>query len=337
MVVQEVRAGAAPAYFRPRRLGHANLWVDDLKKSQAFYNRVCGFTVEFWEPDLVATFLGTGNTPHDIGMIETTGGKARYGRDGLLQIPEGVGVSRGLGHLAWELDNEADLVEAYKRAEADGIETYMTVDHQVAHSVYMFDPDMNYIEFYCDTVRGWRTVIQGEMALITGQWTPGETEPFTESRCETDPELRVVDEALIHPRRITHTVLLTDDDERLAAFYSNVGGLDPVYRASDGASVCLRGSHAGYRYHLAISKTDAGASAGYHHAAFELAEEAAVEAAERRCRDAGIEVEKTIDHPSKRSFFVIDPDGLRSEYYVCRSDAFADLTEAAPELRAFLV
>ena len=66
----------AAVYFQPRRLGHANLWVENLSRSQSFYNAVCGLTVEFWEPDLVASFLGTGNTPHDLGMIETTGGKA---------------------------------------------------------------------------------------------------------------------------------------------------------------------------------------------------------------------------------------------------------------------
>ena len=34
-------------YFRPRRLGHANLWVKDLGRSERFYNQVCGLTVEF--------------------------------------------------------------------------------------------------------------------------------------------------------------------------------------------------------------------------------------------------------------------------------------------------
>ena len=131
----------ADVYFRPRRLGHANLWVDDLERSQAFYNEVCGLTVEFWEPDLVATFLGTGNTPHDLGMIETTGGKARYGRNGLLQIPEGVGAKVGLGHLAWELENEAVLVDAYPAgARRQTSRMDMTVDHQVAHSVYLYRP-----------------------------------------------------------------------------------------------------------------------------------------------------------------------------------------------------
>src|SRR5262245_35250471 len=106
---------AVAGYFRPRRLGHANLWVKDLKKSERFYNQVCGLTVEFTEPDLVASFLGTGHTPHDLGMIETTNGEARLGRNGLLQIPAGVGTKRGLNHIAWELENEAELVAGIRK------------------------------------------------------------------------------------------------------------------------------------------------------------------------------------------------------------------------------
>src|SRR5258708_5932852 len=190
-------------YFRPRRLGHANLWVTDLGRSERFYNEVCGLTVEFTEPSLVASFLGTGHTPHDLGMIETTGGKARYGRDGLLQIPEGIGVTSGLNHIAWELENEAELVAAYRRIKANRI-PYQTVDHQVAHSVYMFDPDGNSVEFYCDTVKQWRTVLHGPLNLISGAWNPEAGEPFTDSRYDLNPEVRTVDGATVHPHRVTH-------------------------------------------------------------------------------------------------------------------------------------
>ena len=38
----------ADVYFRARRLGHANLPVDDPQRSQAFCNEVCGLAEEFW-------------------------------------------------------------------------------------------------------------------------------------------------------------------------------------------------------------------------------------------------------------------------------------------------
>jgi catechol 2,3-dioxygenase len=333
-------SAAAPEnerFFRPRRLGHANLWVGDLKRFERFYNEVCGLTPEFWEPDLVATFLGTGNTPHDLGAIEITGGKARYGRDGLLQIPEGLGTTVGLGHIAWEMENEKDLVDAILAVKAAAIPYHMTVDHQVAHSIYMADPDGNTVEYYCDTVKDWRRVLQGEMSLITGAWTPGETEPFTEGRYDTSPEIRVVESAPVNPRRVTHVVLTTRDVPKLVAFYQTVGGLTPVYEASDGSVTCLRGSHPGYTYNLAVCRHDGPDRPGYHHLSFELDSDADVAAAEQRLLDRNHEVERRIDDGGKRSFFLTDPDGLRVEFYSRRGQEILDLASADPALRPFLV
>ena len=123
---------AASHYFRPRRLGHVNLWVDNIDVSERFYHETCGLTVEFTEPDLIATFLGTGHTPHDLGMMQTTKGVNRYGRNGLQQCPGTIGLKPGLNHMAWELENESALVAAWRRLRADSIPTDMTVDHQVA-------------------------------------------------------------------------------------------------------------------------------------------------------------------------------------------------------------
>lgn len=321
--------------FEPRRLGHANLWVEDLKRSERFYHQISGLTVEFWEPDLVATFLGTGNTPHDLGMIETTKGEARYGRNGLLQIPKGVGVSVGLGHLAWELRNEVELVEAYRRTRMRGVATDMTVDHQVAHSVYLYDPDGNYMEYYCDTVKDWRKVLQGEMELITAGWDPEQSEPFSESRYEESPEIRTVEQAPVHPRRVTHAVLLTDGLERMAEFYHVVGGLDEVHR--DEGVVFLRGSLASAPYHLVLCRRAAEEGRQYHHVSFELENEEALEAAEKALGAKGIEPVDRVDGESKRSFFLRDPDGLLSEYYVRRGASFPVVSGTGSERRPFLV
>lgn len=308
------------ACFRPRRLGHANLWVDELKRSETFYHTVCGLTVEFWEPDLVATFLGTGNTPHDLGMIETTGGKARYGRNGLLQIPEGVGARIGLGHLAWELENEAELVEGYLRAKSAEVKLDITVDHQVAHSVYLFDPDGNYMEYYCDTVKDWRSVLQGEMELITSGWDPeAEETPFTEGRYEESPQLRVVEDAPVHPRRITHAVLATTSLDPMVDFYRAVGGLEEVHR--DVGVVYLRGSLAASPFDLAICEVEDEKLAGYHHASFELEGEEALESSLRELASRGVAAAHVVESDRKRSFFLKDPDGLLTEYYVRRSNA----------------
>jgi catechol 2,3-dioxygenase len=306
-------------YFHPRRLGHVNLWVEDLATSEQFYNKSCGLTVEFTEPDLIATFLGTGQTPHDLGMIQKTNGIDRYGRDGLLQLPGTIGLDVGLNHLAWELENEADLVDAYKQLKAADIETDITVDHQVAHSIYMFDPDGNYNEFYCDTVQNWREVLHGEMDLITTQWDPLAAEPFTDGRYDPDPQLRVVESAPLHPQRVTHAVMQTPDVPRLIDFYTRIAGLTVV--AEDTGVSYLAASHDGYPYNLVLVPGDA---AAYGHAAFELADEAALDAAVAALSGGGIGIEDQVDLAWKRSLFLRDPDGLLSEWYV-RRDAPRDL------------
>lgn len=307
---------ASADFFRPRRLGHVNLWVEDIARSERFYHETCGLTVEFTEPDLVASFLGTGQTPHDLGMIETTKGKDRYGRNGLLQLPAAIGRHVGLNHLAWELENEAALVAAYRQLKDNGIPTDITVDHQVAHSVYMFDPDGNYNEFYCDTVREWRKVLHGAMDLITSHWDPLSAEGFTDGRWDPDPALRVVESAPVHPRRVTHAVLETADLPRLLDFYTRIGGLRVV--AVEHGAHYLAGTHDGYACHLVLVPA---AAPAYHHAAFELADEAALDAALRALAGRGIAVEGTTDLPWKRSFFLRDPDGLLSEWYVRRPGA----------------
>ncbi|MGE4337703.1 MAG: VOC family protein [Pigmentiphaga sp.] len=205
-------------FFQPRRLGHVNLWVEDLERSESFYSASCGLVVEFTEPDLIATFLGTGATPHDLGMIQMTGGVDRYGRDGLLQLPGTIGREVGLNHLAWELENEAVLVEAYRHLKQQGIDTDITVDHQVAHSVYMFDPDGNYNEFYCDTVKDWKYVLNGPMELLTSHWDPLEDPPFHEGRYEENPELHTVPEAPVQPHRVTPAVLQPANLDALVDF-----------------------------------------------------------------------------------------------------------------------
>lgn len=319
----EVNAASTGAeYFRPRRLGHVNLWVEDLNASERFYSEVCGLNVEFTEPDLVATFLGTGHTPHDLGMMETTKGKDRYGRNGLLQLPGTIGLKSGLNHLAWELENEAELVQAWKNLQRTDTAIDMTVDHQVAHSVYIFDPDGNYNEFYCDTVKDWRNVLKGEMELITSHWDPAQEEqPFTEGRYDEQPTLRHVEEAPIHPYRITHLVLQTPRMSEMLDFYCRIGGLTVVDR-QDGA-VYLRSALTQYEFSLVLVDND---TAAYHHASFELKDEAELEASLERLKAAGRAPKHQVDLPWKRAFFMEDVDGLLSEWYVTRG-AKRDLSQ----------
>src|SRR5690554_5633021 len=68
--------------FGPRRLGHANLWVGDVHRNTEYYNKVFGLHLEATEPGILGSFLGNGNTHHDIGTVQITRGEDRLGRDG---------------------------------------------------------------------------------------------------------------------------------------------------------------------------------------------------------------------------------------------------------------
>jgi catechol 2,3-dioxygenase len=311
---------AADPVFRARRLGHVNLFVDDLDRSTRFYNSVCGLALEFRELGLRASFLGTGNTPHDVGMIETTKGRDRYGRDGHLQLPKEAGANVGLNHIAWEMENEVELVEGYRRAQARHVPILRLADHQIAHSIYLKDPDGNVVEFYVDTVREWRKVLHGDLDLITSVWNPDAREPFADVRHDPDPTLRRVPGTPFRPRRLTHVVLLTHDVPRLRAFYEDVAGLGTIHRLPDSEAVLMRGQHTAVPYHLAIVKAADGAS-GLHHFALELDEAPALPC-------SNVFVEHRVDTAAKSSIFLKDPDGFRIELFAAKDGRRAPEFEA---------
>src|SRR5713101_120881 len=305
------------ARFRPRRLGHANLFVGDLERSMQFYNKVCGLEEVFREPPIKAGFLSNGNTHHDIAVVQVSE-TSLVGRDQQVLLPEGWGKQAGLFHFGFEMENEAELVAAYRRAQQAGVKIFMTVDHQLARSVYLFDLEGNLLEFYADTTKDWRSVFRAhENELVTGPWTPGEPPPSTESNYLADSKIRRVADAMFHPRRIAHAVLVVRDFEASLRFYREVAGLEEVVCVPDGAFAVLRGTCPGYDLALFQAREDR--PVGLHHIGFEMSGEGELDDTEARMKRAGIEPESRLDHTTKRSTFLKDPDGLRLEFYVQRA------------------
>jgi catechol 2,3-dioxygenase len=317
--------------FNPRRLGHVNLIVDDLERSMRFYTDVCGLTLEFSEPGLKAGFMGTGHTPHDLGMIERTR-EDRYGKDGHLQIPKGALDGVTLNHIAWEMDTEADLVAGYERAARAGVQTGRTSDHQIAHSVYMKDPDGNVVEFYADMVQDWRSVLHGEMDLITSVWKPGDAAPETDPRWDPSPTVRRVESADLHPQRLSHVVLTTTNLPRAADFYATVGGLRPIH-ASD-RFVLMKGSHECGAYHLAVVASDRD---GLHHFGFELGTPSGLTTAAAALRRRGLTIARSQDGLLKTSVFITDPDGFLVEFCRAKNGTFEEAESCDSETLPFLL
>ena len=88
---------------------------------------------------------------------------------------------------------------------------------------------------------------------------------------------------------------------------------------------------------IALLKREGNQPKGYHHASFDLANPAAVDAAEKALNARGIKPERSIDNEWKRSFFVLDPDGLRSQYVAYKRAGFGDVDAAPAAERPFLM
>jgi catechol 2,3-dioxygenase len=320
--------------FSPRRLGHANLFVGDLNRSLAFYNGICGLEEVRREPGIGAGFLSNGNTHHDVGLMQTMA-VARVGRGGHVQVPHGRGALPGLNHFGWEMESEASLVAAYRRALDVSLKIHRTSDHQLSHSVYVSDPDGNLHEFYADIVEDWRTVFNPEREdLITSHWDPLARAPVVTRYYKENPEWASVPGALFHPKRITHAVLVAQNFLRMRSFFLDIAGLDPVEELGrDG--VILRGK-ASHDFDLALFASRDDLAPGVHHLAFEISDEMPLIEAERQAKGA-VQIELVLDRPDKRSVFVHDPDGMRIEFYARRHQRRGPLENAVAALRPYLV
>jgi catechol-2,3-dioxygenase len=117
------------------RLNHAVLFVADLERSLAFYERAFGMTVVAREPRADAAFLRlplSGNH-HDLGL---------FGVGAQPPRPRG---SIGLYHLAWQVDTIDDLEQARTALAELGALTGES-SHGATKSLYAADPDGNEFE-----------------------------------------------------------------------------------------------------------------------------------------------------------------------------------------------
>ncbi|MDA0261451.1 MAG: VOC family protein [Proteobacteria bacterium] len=323
---------AAPVRYRPRRVGHVNFFITDLDQSVAFYTKICGFEITALEPNIGAGFFSNGNTHHDIGVVEVKNyaelAKTRHGETSAR------GYVPGLNHFGWEMENEKELVDAHFRAIAAGIEPRVT-DQGTSRSNYVFDMDLMLHQFYADQIKDWRTVFIGGPTKLHSNppWTPGESDPSIDPRYDPSPEIRRVADAPLHPIRVTHGCIVTDDLAALRGFYEHTGGFDPVFTTPDGNLVYLRG--AASHYDMILAQAGPGTTAGYHHTAFELAADDDLDAAASALVRHGVKIVERCDFPHKQSLYIVDPDGTKLEFFIRRGGGFDAVVEASGEARLF--
>ena len=313
--------------FGPRRLAHGNFFVRDVDASLDFYQRVCGLTLVFREPGIQAVFLSNGNSHHDVALMGVSA-EARVGRDGQVQVPRGRGTTPGLNHLGFEMATEAQLVAAYRRAVAAGLPLHRTADHQIAHSVYLFDPEGNYLEMYADATRDWRGIYRavGD-ELLTGVWDPDAAPPTEEPLYDPDPDYVRVEEAVLHPIRTSRATFAVRDLPQAVRFYTEVVGLRVRSGGAESGYAVLGGELGGPDIGLIAAVGDI--TPGLHHFGLQLAEDE-LAAARDRLAAQGVRPELEIDSPAKKSIVLTDPDGIRLEFFVPGADPLPDaLAEGA--------
>jgi catechol 2,3-dioxygenase len=320
-----LEASARSDFFRPRRLGHANIFISDYERAAEFYSSVVGIREAYRQPDNRASFVSNGNTYHDFGL---TAVDSRYARPGQK--------AGALYHLAFELENEADLVEGYNRSIAAGHKYKLIQDHDVAHSLYLPDPEGNMVEIYADVMKDWRSNRHGVIIKEKPEWIPGVTNvPQTTSCYPENVSYDKVDDALFHAKRVTNVGLVVRDLAAGIEFYSGFCGLrtfaggphDPYVVFGGTVSDCV----------ITLFRARPGLTLGLHHVGLEAWDEADLDRSLKAAPGSGVEVERDLSHPARRVVSIRDPDGIRLKFYVDRDWSADRLRGLDEETARFLL
>jgi catechol 2,3-dioxygenase len=309
-------------FFRPRRLGHVNLYVSNIDRSMDYYIDFAGFQESYRQPLSKGGFVGNGNTHHDIGLIDYTGPLAR-GRK-----------TPGLNHLAFELETEVDLVDGYQHAIADGVQFVFTMDHDIAHSVYGLDPDGNRYEIYADVEPEWRVIRSGIVTKPKPKWAPGMTPPNANRNYVAKPELLRVEDAVFHPRRTVHATLVLEHYREAFDYYTKIVGLEPLLGNAESPFAILGGT-CGER-NLSLFRATANRAPCLHHVGIEALDDASLDASVRDMRARGLEPVAEVDHFTRRSVFVRDPDGILLQFFIDRGTPLSAWSDVPEDLALYV-
>ncbi|MBS0473547.1 MAG: VOC family protein [Proteobacteria bacterium] len=127
-----------------QRVGHAVLKVRDMEASKKFYVGVLGMKIS--SESSHATFFRFGDYHHDIGVFKVSENAQAAQAD---QV--------GLLHVALVVDSQKSLVDLYHDLESKGVKVESMLDHGMTRSLYIYDPDGNAIEIYCEVPEyDWR-------------------------------------------------------------------------------------------------------------------------------------------------------------------------------------
>jgi len=125
--------------IRLTRIGHVALRVADVERSRTFYSTLLGFEVVEEDPDHGGVFMALEGLSHTLDLFPVDDPRAAS-----APTPGAVGVR----HVAFLVDSEQALKDAYVTLQANGVPIVRAVDHVSQKSVYFHDPDSNLLEIY---------------------------------------------------------------------------------------------------------------------------------------------------------------------------------------------
>jgi catechol 2,3-dioxygenase len=128
------------------QVGHVVLRVANVQRSLAFYNGVLGLSevVRRHYGEELWVFLSTGNTHHDVALVEAVGA---------------VNTASGsLHHVAFKVgDSLNELADVKLKLKGAGVPVHAALDFQVSQALFVSDPDGTLVELYVDAPdKPWR-------------------------------------------------------------------------------------------------------------------------------------------------------------------------------------
>ena len=121
--------------YKPRKLGHVNIFVRNAERSRDWYEDLLGLHTYGFTPGRAAFMTSDLGNSHEIALTEV-GDDAPVSQRGQV----------GLNHMAWYMESLDDLRELYLRIKEKRITIERVSDHGHAIGIYIRDPDGNGIE-----------------------------------------------------------------------------------------------------------------------------------------------------------------------------------------------
>ncbi len=121
--------------YTPKYLGHVNIYVRNVERSQQWYADVLGLHTYDFMPGRAAFMSADREQSHEVALMQV-------GDEAPGQLKGQV----GLNHMAWMMDSLDDLKELYQRLKDKQVPIERVSDHSISIGIYLCDPDGNGIE-----------------------------------------------------------------------------------------------------------------------------------------------------------------------------------------------